>query len=402
MAALAWLPLLVLFQASASQSGQAYPTVELCRVDASPCQREINLAPGEEITLAIYVRVPESTSVSSVQSLVAWHLRLSIEGGGVIDFPDSEAQGIPFRENDAPQSALAGMSPIDIVGQASPPAGKYFRVKNLYSERDRRLEYAIALVGDEYESQGNLHLKMNAGEALMLGTLILRGNGTGTARLVIDSADTTPSTLVVLNQSGELHPIDLQHGETLAWVNVEPENAKVRLEGQVWSDVPDRHESYLPFSKPFRLEIWESDSLPAWQGGNDIPLETFNGLTPGYNGAFAIEYLPAEFSSGNTYDIRATGDGTLSYLYDNLRIESPANPGNDSVQVVSVTLGPLPSGDLNGDNLVNDIDLSRLTASFGREVRDGEIGALADFNSDGVVDGQDFSLMGTNYGRRGE
>ena len=399
---MAWLPLLVFFPTSASQPGQPYPKLELCRIDVSPCQREVNLAPGEEVTLAISVRAPESTIASPAQSLVAWHLRLAIEGSGVIDFPDSGTHGMPFREHDAPQSALASMSPIDVVGQASPPAGKYFRVKNSYLERDRRLEYAIALVGNRPEEPGNPYLKMSAGEALVLGTLTLRGNGAGTARLVIDSADTNASTLVMLGQSGELYPIELQHGEILASVNVEPAIRKIRLEGQIWSDVPDRHEPYQTFSKPFRLEIWESDSVPAWQGGSDVPLATFNGLSADDSGAFAIEYLPAEFILGNTYALRVTGHGTLSYKYDNLRIEAPVNKVNGSIQVVSVTLGPLHSGDLNGDNLVNDDDLSRLAASFGRGVRDAEIGTLADFNSDGVVDGQDFSLMGANYGRQGE
>jgi len=399
---LALLPLLVFFPTSASQPGQPYPKLELCRIDVSPCQREVNLAPGEEVTLAISVRAPESTIASPAQSLVAWHLLLAIEGSSVIDFPDAGTHGMPFREHDAPQSVLADMTPIDVVAQANSPRGKFFRVKNSYSERDRRLEYAIALVGDRSEEPGNPYLRMSAGEALVLGTLTLRGNRTGTARLVIDSADTNASTLVMLGQSGELYPIELQHGETLASVNVEPEIGKVRLEGQIWSDVPDRHEPYQPFSKPFRLEIWESDSVPAWQGGSDVPLATFNGLSADDSGAFAIEDLPAEFILGNNHALRATGHGTLSYKYDNLRIEAPVNPVNDSIQVVSVTLGPLHSGDLNGDNLVNDDDLSRLAASFGRGVRDAEIGTLADFNSDGVVDGQDFSLMGANYGRQGE
>ena len=402
VAALGWLPLLVLAQASASQPGQPVPTLELCRVDVSPCQRVVNLAPGQEGTLALFVGLPEPASYRPGRSLVAWHVRLNVVGSDVVEFPDAETTGLPFREQAGPQAALAGMNSLNTVPPADRAGGNYYRIKNSYSVRERSLEYAVTIVGGKVGQSAQLQLRLKAGERKLLGTLTLRGKGAGVARLVVDSTERAASKLVMLDPAGELSVADLASREPLAQANVGPAAEKVRLEGQIWSDVPTWEDSRQPFIKPFSMEVWEEDAVPVWQGGPDLPLATFNHVRPDDNGEFVIRDLPAELIPVGTYDLRVTGQGTLSYLFQDVGIESSLHPSGGPTQVLSVTLGPLPSGDLNGDNLVDDNDLSQLVASFGREIGETEAGSTADFNADGVVDGQDFSLLVANYGRRGE
>lgn len=402
MAALGWLPLLVLFHASALQPAQPSPTIELCRNDVIPCQSEVNIAPGEEVTLALFVRAPESASDRPVRILVGWHLRLKVEGNEVVDFPDGETMGAPFREQMSLHAKLVGMNPLDSGPQRSASTTNYYRIRNSYSERDRQLDYAVIIVGSETGLDPQSQLELAAGDEALLGTLTLRGSGPGTARLVADFTTPMPSKLVVINSSGELNVIELAAQETLARLNVGPDAEEVRLEGQIWSDVPAGEGSQQPYTSPFRLEVWKRGAVPRWQGGTDLPLVTFNNVQADNNGYFAISDIPTQFVTGGTYDLRAIGSGRLPHLLRNVQIKSSDHQGGNRPQVVSVIVGPLSSGDLNGDNLVNENDLIELMSSFGREVRDLKVGLLADLNNDGVVDGQDFSLIAANYGRRGE
>ena len=402
VAALSWLPLLVLAQSSASQPGQLSPTLELCRIDVSPCQREVNLAPGEEVTLALFAGLPESAGGRPGRSIVGWHVRLKVVGSDVAEFPDAEATGIPFREQAGPAAALAGMNPLNAGRPGDRAGGNYYRIKNSYSAGERSLEYAVTIVGGKAGQRAQPQVELNAGEKTLLGTLALRGRRAGIARLVADSTEPTASKLVMLNSAGELSVIDLASREPLAQVNVGPAAEKVRLEGQIWSDVPTGEGSRQPFSKPFSMEVWEKDAVPKWQGGPDLPLATFKHVRPDDNGEFAIKDLPAELIPVGAYDLRIIAEGALSYLFRDVRIEPSVSQSGGSTQVISVTVGPLPSGDLNGDNLVDESDLSQLVSNFGSEVRETEASSLADFNDDGVVDGQDFSLLAANYGRRGE
>ena len=401
MAALGWLPLLALVNTSAAQPGQPSLILEICRIDVSPCQREVNLAHGEEATLALSVRAPVSSSLTPGQLLAAWHIRLKVEGGNVVDLPDAQTTGMPIQERPSPQAALTDMGLLNARDQADPTIGSYFRVKNSYSGPDRLLEYAVTLVSSEVSEKAHPQIMLTPGEQVLLGTLAIRGSGVGTARIAVDSTDPDYSMLVTANSFGELSVLDLARGESLAWVNVGPDAEKVRLEGRALSDVPLGEHSHLPFTKPFRIELWGEGAVPAWQGGTDLPLATFNNVRPDDNGNFAVRDLPTELIQAGTYDLRATGDGVLPYVYEGLRIHPSIHYSGNLPQVIAVTVGPFPSGDLDGDNLVDDNDLALLKSSFGKEVGDTDLSPLPDFNADGVVDGQDFSLMAANYGTRG-
>ncbi len=402
MAAVSWLPVLLLVEGSASQASQPSATVKLCRIDVSPCQQEVNLASGEDVTLALIVRVPESAGNSAGHSLFAWHFRLTLEGNEVVDFPDAAERGLPFSEQDLPQSALAGLNFLNAGAPEDPSTGSYYRIKNSYSESDSRLDYTITTVAGEAGQQAQPQLNLKAGEEIFLGTLTLRGNRTGSARLAVDSTGPAASKLVMLDPSGEFNVVDLADRDSLAVVNVGPEAEKTRLEGRVWSDIPVDKDSFRPFTRPFRIEFRKQGAFPESQGGTDLPPPTFSNLRADDNGIFAIRDISLEVVPEGTYNLRATGVGTLPYIHKNVRIEASVQLPDYPPQVLEVNLGPLRSGDLNGDAVVDIHDLSRFVSSFGREGGKTASGLEADFNGDGVIDGQDFSLMAANYGSRGE
>ena len=351
--------------------------------------------------MAILLRTPEYAIARPGQTLVGWSLRLRVEGSDTVDFPDAEATGVPFQEQARPEAALSGMTALNAGIQTDPAKVSYYRVKNSYAEAGRRLEYAVTIVAGDPTQRTPSQLILQKGQKMLLGTLKIRGTNSGTARLTADSTEPIASRLVLLSDSGELSAVDLAAPEPLARVNVGPDAEKLRVEGQALSDVPAGVDSHLPFTRPFRIEIWSQNAVPTWRDGTDLPLATFNKVQPDNNGNFAVRDLPTEVILAGTYDLRATGDGTLSYLYQNLRIESYVHHSGNLPQVIRVTVGPFPSGDLDGDNRVDDNDLSRLKSSFGREIHETDAGPSADFNADGIVDGQDFSLMAANYGTRG-
>ena len=385
------------------RSGEASPTLRLCRIDVSPCQHEINLAPGEETTLALIVRLPDSTtSVLSQQSLAAWYVRLIVEGDDAVVFPDVVVTGRPFQERTLPQLALRDLVRLGEDVQADPSAGRYLQVTNSYAPHNRRLEYGIALVGAGARSAGEDRLGQAGAIDVVLGALTVRGTATGNARLVPDSAGPTPSTLVTLDDFGELRSFYPDTWNAAAKINVGPNAERARLEGQAWSDVPESMDSYRPFTGPVRVEFWKQGAVPAWEGGADAPLATFSNIQPRADGSFIISDLPVQLVPDGVHDLRASGPGTLSYLLSNVVVETNKGLSGSFPTIVEATFGPLGSGDLNGDNQVNDADLSTFRSSFGQEIAAGETSSLGDFNADGLVDGLDFSLMAANYGRKGQ
>ena len=338
----------MLFETSASQVGQPSPTFELCRIDVSPCQREVNLAPGEEVTLALLVRSPDSASISPDWSLVAWHLKMRVGGDNVIGFPDVGSAVTPFIESTGALTALSGVNPINAGIQADTASSNFYRVRNSYSETERQLDYAIAILRGENAGQAQPSPGFMAGEKALLGTLTLRGAGTGTAQLSIDSGEPSASKMVLRTSSGELDVIEVPSREPLARVNVGPDAEKLRLKGKIASDIPGNEGEYQPFGKPFKIEVWQRDATPSWQGGPDMPLATFSNILGDQHGSFVIRDIPTRFVSGGTYDLRVIGNGTLPYIKREVPINPSDRQSGNLLNIVDFAVGPLASGDLNG------------------------------------------------------
>jgi len=58
-------------------------------------------------------------------------------------------------------------------------------------------------------------------------------------------------------------------------------------------------------------------------------------------------------------------------------------------------------GDVNGDRIVNIIDLATVASRFGRRIGDLNYLPAADLNNDGVINIIDLSIVGSTFGRTG-
>jgi hypothetical protein len=81
------------------------------------------------------------------------------------------------------------------------------------------------------------------------------------------------------------------------------------------------------------------------------------------------------------------GAHTLSALYDGDASNAPS-----ASQTVSVTVTAV-SGDVNGDGIVNCLDLDLVKAAFGKKTGQAGFNAAADLNHDGVVNVLDLSIV---------
>jgi len=96
-----------------------------------------------------------------------------------------------------------------------------------------------------------------------------------------------------------------------------------------------------------------------------------------------------------TYDITASADGHLSTIASNISLPRA------TTTLVTVTL---LAGDVDGDGIDTIRDLSAAAAVFGQLVtnhRDGS-GRVVDLNGDGVVDALDISVIASNFGSGGQ
>ena len=389
--------------ASPVQPGQ--PTVELrlCRAYVTPCQDEVNLPVGGAVTLSLRLDAGGSTAPAESHSVFAWYVKLLLHGDKAVQVPRQRSTGGPFQEQGAPGLALNGLVPLTVQpARLGLESNSYYRVRNGYDSRERTAEYAITRLGDPAGADGLPPIPLPADGSVLIGNLTLRGSRAGTTQLAASDAATASPQLVVAQGSEELSPIDLATTNPLAVVNVGPDAEKARLEGRIWSDMPAGDDAFHPYTGEFGVELWPSGAVPVWQGGTDLPTATFTNLTTDGKGKYSVPDLSPQIIPAGRYDLRVKGPGTLTVLAERVRIDPSGGEGDDLPLVVEVDFGPLLSGDLTGDNVVDEADLAMLASNVGKRVRDSAALARADFNGDEVVDGQDFSLLAASYGRHGE
>lgn len=106
-------------------------------------------------------------------------------------------------------------------------------------------------------------------------------------------------------------------------------------------------------------------------------------VTPNSNGTFSAVF----FNRIGRFDVALKADGTLRKKALNARVRYPgANIGT-----VQLTLG-----DVNGDNVIDDLDTLSLLFAFGTQ------DPLSDLNADGIVDDADMLILLFNFGTHGE
>jgi|GEM_PF-6959612 len=128
-------------------------------------------------------------------------------------------------------------------------------------------------------------------------------------------------------------------------------------------------------------------SLEIYIEGSAIPYQTFSLIIDGDGGFQLGLELPFE----STMVLKA--DGYLSAAIASVNLESGTN---------DINFGSLLGGDINGDNVVNILDVSLLNSSYGLALNDDNFNPLADLNCDGIVGLTDVSMLNVGYGLIGE
>lgn len=109
-------------------------------------------------------------------------------------------------------------------------------------------------------------------------------------------------------------------------------------------------------------------------------------------------YTPSSSSVASVrLQVVAHGDGLTAY-YDNAQMfpESDAGTGVASESTTPTVPPTTILGDLNGDGVVNALDLSILLSNWGKT---GATAAQGDLNGDGVVNALDLSILLTNWSK---
>ncbi|NEN24789.1 hypothetical protein G3O08_14890 [Cryomorpha ignava] len=124
----------------------------------------------------------------------------------------------------------------------------------------------------------------------------------------------------------------------------------------------------------------------------DLSLGSLSEITTTLNpdGTFTIsgpELLPGP------YNILAKVQGALAVLTEDVSFSA----GNNFISI-----GPVILGDINNNNVINVLDLSIFSASFGKTAGSPGFNFLADLNCDGVINIFDVSILGAGFNQVGD
>ena len=393
----------------AASAGAA--TIQVCRIDVTPCQREVNLPVDGEVTLGLYLDAADdlnpTESQPESQSLVAWESHFQLTGTAGVEVAPTGSAGGPVQEQGSSALFLDGLTRLSSnVGQAA-AAGRYYRVQNSYNQTTGQIDFSVTLVGFSSETSSANITSITPGTRLMLGMITLRGVVPGRSELVAGGSSAPSFQIVTATesgpQSGEITPLETNAdaGSSLAVVNVGPAAEKARLEGLIWQQTPAGAEK-RPFERQFTLTFWKTGAVPPWLGGDAEPVAAFANLTADRKAKFTVTDISPELIPSGVYDLRVNGVGASSDLVSDVTIDTSGDAPGSLPVTVSVDFGIMRSGDLNGDNVVDSADLSALKSGFGKANGDPAFNPTADLNGDRVVDVQDFSLLTANLNGVGE
>ena len=378
----------------------ANPDLELhiCPTEMSPpCPGDVELRVGDKVTLDLLLTAANGAAADT-RWLVGWELHLQLTGAAAIEVAAAGISGRPVQERGDRRLFLDDWLPLR--ANARTASRHYYRIQNSYDPATGRLDYSVVLAG--YSTEPPIDgLKPLAGDdGLLLGRITLRGVAPGEVELRPRSA--APFQAAVLTPEGKIIPLTAR-ARSLT-VDVLPEDDPTApppvLRGRVWSQSVRGRDRPRPFNRPLTLTVWQAGAVPPWRGGTARPLAIFSGLTADSSGRFAVRNLPPNVRPGETYDLRVKGLGTLSALNSGITI--PTGNANPLRPSLSVDFSPLRDGDISGDNRVENSDVAALRAAFGYSETAANFNPAADFNGDGVVDGQDFSRLSANFNQVGQ
>ena len=390
---------------AADNSANLAATIQVCRIDVTPCQREVNLPVGGEVTLGLYLDTAEELDLPEAHSLVAWESHFQLAGSAVAEFVFAEPSSGPVLEQGNPALVLDGLNRLSSNAGQVAAAGRYYRVQNSYDSNTGQIDFSVTLVDFSRGDRSTNPMTITPGPRLLLGMITLSGVSPGSAELVAADSSPTAFQVVTVTESGAestmLTPLVAGAGSSLAVVNVGPAAEKARLEGLIWQQTPGRTGKH-PFERQFTLTFWEAGAVPPWKGGMAEPIAAFANLTADSRAEFTVKDISPELIPSGVYDLRVNGVGALSGLVPDVAVDTSGGNQDNLPVVVSVDFGHLPNGDINGDNVVDSADLSALKSSFGDVKGNAAFNPDADFNGDQIVDVQDFSIMGANFDLTGK
>ena len=378
-------------------------TLQICRVDVTPCQREVNLPVDGEVVLDLFLTPAAGWNPPEAHFLVAWETHFQLTGDAEVKLVKVGPAGAPVQEQGSSRLVLDGLARLSRnSGTAAVPAGRYYRVQNRYDQTTGRLDFSVTLAGFSPDNPPTDLMALTPETRLLLGVITIRGATPGRAELTAANSAGRPFQIVTITGAGKATPRPVDTGQPLVVVNVGPAAEQARLRGQVWAQSPAGEEKSHPFGRQFTLTFWQEGAVPPWRGGEAAPVVAFTSLTADRRAGFIVKDLPRELIPPGVYDLRVKGVGALSRRVPGVTVDlSGAAPDNRPV-IVSVDFGALPYGDINGDNGVDRADLSAFKPGFGQTGKGGAFNPAADFNGDKVVDSQDFSLLAANFNRMGE
>ena len=396
-----------------ANSANPEAVLQICPADiAPPCPDTVELRVGGQVELDLLLAAGEGLPAGESRWLVGWELHLELAGTARVEVMPAGEDDRPVQERGDDRLFLQDW--LHLRSNARTANRRYYRIQNRYDPATRRLDYSVVLAG--YGRQPPLAggQPLSRENTLLLGRLMLRAAAPGTVELRPRIDETPAFQGVILTPEGELARLDAGRPVALT-VQVAAEvpeaaepipaatpalPAPPALQGRVWAQSIRGQERPRPFNRPLTLTFWQTGAVPLWRGGIDRPLAILAGLTANSSGQFTAPSLPPQVQPGQSYDLRVKGLGALSALTAGVTIPE-TRPGAGR-PLLAVDFSPVRDGDLNGDNRVDSFDVAALQAAFGRGKGAANFAPAADFNGDGVVDGQDFSRMAANINRVGQ
>ena len=368
--------------------------MEVCRAGVDPCQRELNTPVGEPIALDIFIISSTSAQEEQPLKLVAWETHFHLWGDGEFQLGGQLPVGQSKVEPPVREQGHAGYTLERLLRQKDEipdPNADYYTVQNQFNEETGQLDYAVTLL-DFGDLQPLLPLVPGSSrDRWLIGRIVFTGQTPGSIQVSPHAESPVSFQAISLSEPEERLPIPLTAASPLATVRVGPPPGTLDLEGWVAGSS----------SMELVVTFWNAGAFPTWRQGPDEPVATFKEIVSDAKGSFRIADISPAILPPDRYDVRVKARHTLGNLTSQVTVPA-SDSGPAASRSLSVEWDSLRFGDLDNNHMVDEADVAELKASFGRRPGESKFHSWADFNSDQVVDGQDFPLLAQNYLKRSQ
>ena len=375
-------------------SAGSLAVLEVCRAGVEPCQRLLNAPVGEPVALDLIISSSAPAEPGSPLNLVAWETHFRLAGDGdlrlVEQLPVWGVGGkLPVREQGRYRYALRGLVRLE-AGTPDPDAD-YYTVQNSFNEERGQLDYAVTLLGSGKPRPLVSYSPRSSRDRWLIGRIVFSGQSPGSIQVSPNTEAGLAFQAISLSEQGERAPIPLSAVSPLATVRVGLSGGTLDLEGQFTGGSANSSSSM-----GLVVTFWNPGAVPSWRQGPDKPVAIYRELVSDGNGRFRIADISPEILPPGSYDVRVKSRHSLGSRASRITIPATGS-GLTTSQPLTIEWEALRYGDVDANNVVDDADVESLKTSFGRRTGESKFNSQADFNSDRVVDGQDFSLLAQNY-----